>query len=347
MKNSILVTAITLLTQSVLAGTDWSQLIELAPNIRKDRVNFEGSSVVSVNLAILPNGKYRAVSYAGVGTKNPMSLTVMADAKSDMTSLCTKWQKQGEKFKAELSFQLSPITHDNVARLKNGKTISFNELENPLTFESGAELKFTKTISYWGQYDKIVIGSGLSPIEYYTQALKSALSAGQSSSIRIDLSDLNSLACDMADGNITFEISRTGQYEAGIPNSENFINLDTFSSLYGDFWQLKNRSSLDSEDVIKKAEIDGFLLGVTARETPAFDALAKSHRRLSQMILAMKLENGLTSPEKEAAKRESLIANYAVTTEYVMPKELQVRSKFVIERSPTTVKFISNNRENK
>lgn len=334
MKTTLLIS--TMLVSSAAFATDWQTLINLAPNLKKETIALDSGGYIKADAVKLPSGQYRFLGFnTFLAAKRPV-LTVEADGK-DTNDLCQNAVFLDKKFKAQLVVQTNPL-------ITNNKPLfgpDMNSFENPVTI-GPAKITFDKKGAFWSVNDVDVISKSKGRLltDYYEEIMSAQLQQSADGVLRMDLSKMNAFACDLMQGKLVFSVTRTAEYEPGMPSKETWLALDQFTSIFQSFWKLQPQV-VDTRLSQNQNELaEAVTLGVVARSKVAVEEILKSPARLQKFLASVKMDTkGLNPIQKAAVRSTEVTDNWMQNTEFTKPAAATVKQNLTIGSDPVYSNF--------
>lgn len=335
MKTTLLIS--TLLVSSAAFATDWQNLINLAPGLKKETMTLDSNGYIKADVVKLPSGKYRFVGFNSfLAAKKPV-LTVEADTGTDLNELCQNAVFLDQPFKAQLTVQTNPL----VTNKRPLFSPDMNSFENPVTI-GAAKITFDKKGAFWStnDYEAISKSKGRLLTDYYEEIMNAQLQQSSDGVLRMDLSKMNAFACDLMQGKLVFSVSRSAEFEPGLPSKETWLPLDQYTSIFQTFWKMQP-SVVDARSTPKDNELaEAITLGVVARSKVAGEEILKSPSRLQKFLASVKLDSkGLNPVQKAAIRSTEVTDNWMLNTEFTKPVNPTVKQNMTVGSDAVFVKF--------
>lgn len=337
MKKTILFS--TLLASSVALATDWPTLITLAPTLQKETINLDTKGLIKADVAKLPSGKYRFLGFSSFLSEKKPIVTIEADPDTNLKELCQDsvfFDKK--KFKAQLTIQTNPMATND--RPMFG-AVDLNDFDNPVTV-GAAKISFSKKSAAWSLHDVEAMdkSKGRQVSDYYEELLNAQLQQSSNGVVRMDLSKMNAFACDLAQGFLVLSVTRTADYEAGLPMKENWVGLEQYTTIFKGFWSLQPQV-VDARLPKQQNDLaEAVALGVAARRTDVTEELLKSPARLQKFMASVKADaRGLNQTQKAAIRTTEITGNWMMNSEYTKPATTSVKQNLVVSEEPAFTKL--------
>jgi hypothetical protein len=247
---------------------------------------------------------------------------------TDLEKNCSDYTNKKKSFNAELSFSAAPISDQFNFKLSNDVIASTSDFENPFTVgETLAKPLSTEDTAPWtvasGDIKKFrVEGITLG----FARLLNAAINARTGNTVIVDLSDNNGLACDLAFGYIKPVITKTLQYERGLPNKKfPWITKEIFSDMYKSFWMDHSKLKIEETNSQNDKSSEMFLLGMKAAEREEVKKIIlESPNRPAKLLNAIKFNSSILA-NKDISVVDP-VAQWNQTFDYVIPPTIQVKS---------------------
>lgn len=335
---------------SIAFATDWNHLIDLAPNLKKEVLSLDKNCLIKAEVVKLPNGKYRIIEFKSFLASKKPTIVISAKADSDLNDLCRSSVLLKNQFKAQLIIQTNPLKTNPILNtlvsnnndIINEKEISIiNQIENSIEFGS-PQISFDKKQVGWIQYDYDAISKSKGRLitDYYEEILNSELQKSDDGVFYYDLTNRNALACDLMQGRLTFTVSRSAEYELGLPARKTWLDLDQYTSVYQNFWKLQPLI-LDLKLSSKQTEIaDALSLGLSINSNVESDEILKTPNRLQKLLSSLKSDIKNLSPKQKAeVYSRDLIGNWMLNDEYTKPAITTIKQNLIIGNESIFVKY--------
>lgn len=329
--------ASTFLISSAAFATDWQNLINIAPTLKKETINLDNTGHIKAEVVKLPSGQYRFLGFTSfLAAKKPV-ITLTAKSGTDLNELCQNSVMFDKPFKAQLTVQTNPL-------LTNSRPLfgpDINSFENPVTI-GPAKIAFEKKTTVWTlhDYDAIAKSKGRLLTDYYEEIMNAELLQSSDGVLRMDLSSMNAFACDLMQGKLVFSVTRTAEYEPGLPTRQTWLGLDQFTSIFQTFWKLQTQVT-DARFTPRQNELaEAIALGVAARNTVAGEEILKSPDRLQKFLSSVKQDvRGLNSTQKTAVRTSEVTDNWLINSEYTKPATASTKRPLTVGDDAVFVKY--------
>lgn len=327
-----------LLSNSVFSATDWEQLLKVTKSAEFESIVVDPDGFVEVRVAHLPNERVRFMGFKKYSNPLKMKLLVstptydMRIPNFDMKNICNDYVIFKKSFKAVLTFSMSPVEENFQIRLRDGRKISAYEFENPISSSDALVIPLSNSYTFPWTVNSMDLFKfeGKRLQEAIPDLINDEIKKRKSSTVTVDLSDYNGVACDLGLGSIAPVLEKTFTYEKGLPNSSFWINQSKYVEIYNSFWREYSRAikNVNQEDM-KVSEL--LLLGINlADKDEAVQSLFEKNGRVMTLYNSFKYKKDKAYDDYEVQWRQTF--DYEVAKDTMATQTMVLQSGKVYTR---------------